>query len=262
MPTFGNQGGAFPLRALHASRVSASNSTLTSLVLLAAFVAFGASCKAKPGASCKPGKDTCLDPKTALYCGKESKYVEIACGGALGCLKLGTHMSCDNSVADVDAACMGADEDESACTPNKKKAVVCKDGKFKLSLECRGPKGCTMVGKSMSCDTTIAEKGDPCTKPGSHACSVDSRNMYICKDSKWDVWRYCRGRDACQVKPNDVSCDVSVSELNDPCGVPGALACASDSKAQLICRGGKYVHDRDCKKQGCNLTNEKHIECM
>jgi hypothetical protein len=227
-----------------------------------ALIVLGAGCKAKPGGTCKAGKDTCLDPKVALHCGKESKYVEVKCGGPLGCLKLGTHMSCDTSIAEIDAPCFSESEDDFACTPNKKKAVVCKDSKFQLSLECRGPKGCSMVGKSMSCDNTIAEKGDPCSKPGNYACSVDSKNMFICKDGKWDVWRYCRGRDACQVKLTDVSCDVSVSDLNDPCGVPGSLACSSDSKVQLICRGGKFVHDRECKKQGCNLTNNKRIECL
>ncbi|NOU31477.1 MAG: hypothetical protein HOO96_26560 [Polyangiaceae bacterium] len=232
------------------------------LLVVGSMVMLGVACKAKVGGSCKPGKDTCSDGKTALHCGKDNKYVEVKCAGPLGCLKLGSHMSCDDSVGDVDQPCMGESEEEYACSANKKKAVVCKDGKYSLHLECRGPKGCSMIGKMLNCDNTIAEKGDPCTKPGNYSCSVDAKNMFICKDGKWDVWRYCRGRDACQVKLSEVSCDVSISEMNDPCGVPGSLACSTDGKLQLICRGGKFVQDRECKKQGCNITNAKRIECQ
>ncbi|MFO0663653.1 MAG: hypothetical protein U0174_06855 [Polyangiaceae bacterium] len=237
---------------------------VVSVVVTGALVVLGAACKPKLGGACKPGKDSCIDSKTAMHCGKDNTYVQVKCAGTLGCLKFGSRVSCDDSVAEDGDACMGDSEEEYACNKGKKKAVVCRDGKFTTHLDCKGPKGCSMIGKMLNCDTTLADKGDNCSKPGTYACATDNKQMFICSsDKKWDVWRYCRGRDACQVKNNgnEVNCDVSISEENDPCGVPNAVACSVDGKKQLICRGGKFVQERECKKNGCTLSNTKRIDC-
>ncbi|NOU31484.1 MAG: hypothetical protein HOO96_26595 [Polyangiaceae bacterium] len=116
-------------------------------------------------------------------------------------------------------------------------------------------------------DLIATETEDPpvagahCPKTGSYACSVDSKTMFLCREGTWDLWRYCRGRDACQTLLTERSCDASISELGDPCGVPGSTACSPDSKLRLLCRRGKFVKDRECKTDACTVTEAKRIEC-
>jgi hypothetical protein len=231
-------------------------------VLILSSVAISVSCKAKLGSGCKPGKDrdVCADPTTALHCNADETYGELKCAGALGCMKLGAKINCDNTTAEADEACLNEGEEAHACSKSKKRALVCKGDKFMPYLECKGPKGCVMTGKNLACDNTIAERGDPCLKPGSLACSVDAKNRFMCKDGKWEIERYCRGRDACQVRMNDFFCDTSLSELNDPCGVAGSLVCDVDGTRQLICKGGKYTEDIPCK-QGCAIMKDRKIDC-
>ena len=209
------------------------------------FIFVAASCKPKEGGKCTPGKDVCVDPKSALHCGSANIYEKVACKGKMGCTKLGTRVTCDDTMAALGDSCFDEGEDY-ACTTDNKQALVCKKGKFELHQECRGSKGCVVQGgmfggpAKISCDTTLQAKGDPCTKPGVFSCSADYKNMLICKDGKMEIYRYCRGQNGCQLKGNDYDCDLSLSEVNDPCGIPGMIVCSSDGKNELVCRGGKF----------------------
>lgn len=165
--------------------------------------------------------------------------------------------------AEVGDTCSNMYEGAFACSHDKKKAVICRGGKFTAQADCKGRGGCSMDGARLHCDATLSDKGEACERPGTYACTQNLKEMLICSsDMKWDAWRSCRGIDACQVKNggNEVNCDVSIANDQDRCGVPNQIACSVDHRKQLICRGGKFVVDRGCAK-GCSLNQFKRVEC-
>jgi hypothetical protein len=234
-------------------RIVVACSFLAALVL-------AAGCGKKAGGSCKGTEGTCIDKKTALTC-RNGTFVEVACAGPLGCAKYQDHANCDTSVASLGDPCMGED-DEYACSPDKKRAFVCKDGKFALHLECRGNGGCSILGHAVSCDMSVAVKGDPCKTQGAVACGEDQKHMLVCRDGKFDLYRYCRGQYGCFMKGETPSCDETLSLAGDPCGIPGQVVCAVDGKNELVCQGGVFTKSLSCKN-GCTVTNRpgRPIDC-
>src|SRR5690606_9117407 len=154
---------------------------------------------------------------------------EVRCQGPLGCAKLGEHANCDDSVAVEGDACIS--DEEYACTPDKKRALVCSGGKFQRYLECRGKAGCSLLGRTVSCDTSVAEKDDPCKTQGAVACTADQKHMVVCRDGKFVLHRYCRGQFGCQTKGDTPTCDETLSLEQDPCGLPGQVVCSVDKTA-------------------------------
>lgn len=232
------------------------------LALVLVAVALVAACGKRAGGSCKADESTCVDKGKALSC-HGGKLVEVACAGPLGCTKLGDRANCDDSVAAAGDACMADAEEQFACTPDKKRALVCKGGTFQMHLECRGAAGCSLLGRTVSCDTSVAEKGDPCKVQGAVACAVDQKHMLVCRDGAFALHRYCRGQYGCQTKGDAPTCDETLSLEQDPCGIPGQVVCAVDGKSELVCQGGVFVRSRSCKKTGCVVTSRpgRPIEC-
>jgi hypothetical protein len=214
----------------------------------------------KTGSRCKGTESTCLDKKTALAC-RNSVYADVACAGPLGCSKYQDHANCDTSVASPNDPCMGED-DEYACSPDKKRAVVCKAGVFQPHLECRGKAGCAMLGRTVSCDTSVAVKGDPCKSQGVVACGEDQKHMLVCRDGRFELYRFCRGQYGCFNKGESPSCDETLSLAGDPCGIPGQVVCATDGKTELVCQGGIFTKSITCKTS-CTVTNRpgRPIDC-
>mgnify|MGYP000930302136 CR=1 FL=1 len=212
-----------------------------------------AACGKKPGSACKPPESTCFDKKTALAC-QGDKFVAIACNGPLGCNKFQDHANCDDTIAAENDLCMGTGEDEYACTPDKKRALVCKGGKFTRYLECRGKGGCSMLGQQISCDTSVANLGDPCKNQGATSCTADQKQMVICRDGKFETYRYCRGAHGCFFQEESPACDETLSLEGDPCGMPGRIVCSVDGQTELRCEGSRYGTSRKCKK-GCTVAN-------
>jgi hypothetical protein len=230
-----------------------------------------ASCKPKLGSKCSPGQATCADAHNAMACGADMTLQLVPCKGVQGCTqdKATKKVQCDDEIADEGDGCMLSQSENWACSVDKKRALICEEGKFKLNYECRGPKACSIkhdwakMQDTVSCDTSLQAKGDPCKKPGAFACSADFKQLLQCKDGKFDLYRYCRGATACSIKESgDYNCDESMAELNDPCGVPGMVVCAMDTKSELTCQGGKFVHARDCKRSGCHITAYNRIDCQ
>lgn len=219
-----------------------------------------AGCKRKAGSACKGAESICADKTTALAC-RAGTFTAVACAGPLACSKFEDHANCDTSVAVAGDPCMGED-DEYACSPDRKHAVVCKSGRFEPWLECRGAGGCSMLGRTVSCDTSIATVGDPCKAQGAVACSVDQKQMVICRDGKFDVYRQCRGQFGCFLKGDTPSCDETVSMVGDPCGLPGQVVCSIDGKTELVCQGGTFTKSLTCKT-ACTVTNRagRPIDC-
>jgi hypothetical protein len=226
-------------------------------ILLLSIVA----CGKRPGASCKGTESLCLDKKTAISC-QGGKFASVTCGGPLGCTKFQEHANCDTSVANEGDPCMGEGDDEYACSPNQKRAVVCKAGKFERYLECRGKGGCSVLGRTVACDTSVAVKGDPCKSQGAVACSEDQKSMLTCRDGKFDIYRYCRGQYGCFMKGEAPSCDETLSMDGDPCGIPGQVVCNVDGTSELVCQNGIFSRSRSCKKS-CTVTNRpgRPIDC-
>lgn len=224
--------------------------TLTALLV--------AACGKRAGGSCKGSEATCRDDKTALAC-HGGRFVEVACRGPAGCAKYRGGASCDTSVASAGEACMGED-DEYACSPDGRRALVCKGGQFQLYLECRGAQGCAMSGRDVSCDTSIARVADPCKAQGALACDEERKQLLVCRHGKMELSRHCRGPGACSEKGDAPSCDESLALPGDPCTVPGQVACSVDGRSELVCESGLFTRARGCKT-GCVKGRAGKIEC-
>lgn len=153
-------------------------------------------------------------------------------------------------------------EDEYACSPDRKHALVCKNGAFEPYLECRGKAGCAMLGRTVSCDLSIAGQGDPCKTQGAVACGEDQRQMVVCRDGRYEVYRHCRGQYGCFLKGETPSCDETLSLPGDPCGIPGQVVCSVDGKSELVCQGSSFMKSISCKTS-CTVTNRpgRPVEC-
>lgn len=139
-----------------------------SFILLGCLSAIGYACKPEAGEICKPSDRACADPQTALEC-QRGKYVAAPCKGPKGCTDDGCDFS-GNAEGDVCSTDLNGIQ---ACTTDKKSAIMCAEGRFRL-LPCRGPGGCkpTMVklksGESVEsttevdCDEAVGEPGDLC----------------------------------------------------------------------------------------------------
>ena len=227
--------------------------------ILAALLAAG--CKKKAGDDCKANEALCPTKDTALAC-QSGKLVEVACKGPLGCGTFQEHANCDDSVASEGDSCMGASEDEYACSVDKKRAVVCRNGKFAPYMECRGTSGCALLGKQIACDTSVAAKNDPCKAQGASACSDDQKEMLVCRDGKFAHYRYCRGKAGCYFQDTAPACDETRSEDGDECGIAGYVVCSVDGKSELICQTGRFMFSRTCRT-GCTVLGTGHggIDC-
>ncbi|MBX3234023.1 MAG: hypothetical protein KIT84_33215 [Labilithrix sp.] len=217
--------------------------------------------KTKEGAPCKGNEQACAaDKASGLVC-RNGTFVSVACAGPLKCAKYEDHINCDTSIASAGATCMGED-DEHACTADKKQALACKGGRFEKLADCRGPDGCSMLGRTPACDASVAVKDDACNKDGALACTEDKKQMLACRSGKFVLHRQCRGEHGCITKPEGPSCDESISEVGDPCGVAGMVVCSTDGKTELVCQGNRYTKTRTCKTS-CTISTRpgRPIDC-
>jgi hypothetical protein len=144
------------------------------------------------------------DQKSMLEC-KGNKWTKTAsCLGSNGCMLVGKTVKCDNSVAALGDAC--SHEEDYACSPDKKLELVCKGGKFGISATCRGPKGCAVVGKQVSCDDTKAMANDSCGKDQSYTCDLEGKSILVCKAGHYVLDEACKGKLNCRVLGTKVGC--------------------------------------------------------
>ena len=186
--------------------------------------------------------------------------MEAHCRGPGGCSKLGTKVTCDDSLAEDADLCLDVETENRACSTDRRRSLLCNGGTFKTVEMCRGAKGCQVHGDSVTCDDHIAQKDDPCPNAATFACSPDFKTRLVCKDGKMQFDRFCRGQSGC--REFDQSCDESISEVGDPCGFSGMIGCSVDAKQELVCEGGRYVGRRPCKRGGCRVTANRGIDCQ
>jgi hypothetical protein len=232
----------------------------TTLKYLFVFALFLGGCKAKPGDKCDSAQAaTCEDRATALAC-REGVLVSAPCRGPSGCAKGEERaISCDDSFAVEGEACIGGDHESRACSTDHAKSLLCDLGKWRAVQRCTGAKACTVDRGAVSCDVRGAATSDPCPGPGTFACAPDSRSRLACKDGKFQFDRFCKGQAGC--RDHDLACDQSIAGLGDTCGLPGALACGSDGRTELICQGGAFAVRQQCAGGGCQVAGNGGIDC-
>jgi hypothetical protein len=228
-------------------------------VLCAVATAAAACNKPKPGGACEVGQAICQDSATVLAC-QGDVFVEAHCRGPGGCTKLGTRVTCDDSIAAEGDRCLESGSENRACSADHKTSLLCTAGKFSPVQACHGPRGCQIKGDFVTCDAKIGDRGDACAPAGTFACTPDKKSRIVCgKDGKFAFDRYCRGPTGCH--DLDLACDETVSDLGDPCGVTGMFACNTDGSARLVCSGGQYETDQACPR-GCNVLAGGRIDCQ
>jgi hypothetical protein len=166
---------------------------------------------------------------------------------------------------------------------NGRVAACSRDGKTELHCgagntlgvvgTCKGPNGCraSLDSKSIDCDVTLADKGDPCVV-NDDACSTDHKSELRCQAGHFAVIATCKGPDGCTLTPAGkkgdgytLSCDDHVADVGDPCFDAERTACSSDKKAYLTCNAQKFAVERACKG-GCTVkkvagTANKELDC-
>jgi hypothetical protein len=231
---------------------------LRAIVLLLAGAVAAAGCKAKAGDKCRAGQDTCQDSTTALDC-RASVFVEARCHGPAGCAKQGAALACDDSLSVEGEPCRIEEHENRACSTDRTESLLCVSGKWKVAQRCTGAKGCAISGDAVTCDVRGAGTGDPCPRPGTFACSADSKSRLACKNGAFTFDRFCKGQGGC--RDHDLACGQSIADVGDACGLPGALACSSDGKSELLCQGGQFALKQACESAGCVAAANHRIEC-
>jgi hypothetical protein len=221
------------------------------LVLLSLAIG-GTGCKPKPGGRCGPSQVACFDKGTALFC-LDGKFTEMSCGGPAGCVQSGKQVDCDNTLANKGEGC--AEQEDLACTADKKNELRCRGNKFVVASTCRGPTGCYFTGNKLHCDTDVADLTDPCEDKDDLACSLDKKSLYKCDGATYKVESACKGPKGCQIEGTSVKCDHHLADLNDVCHVDGNFACAMDKKTLLVCKGNKFHKEKGCKN-GCSFAEK------
>jgi hypothetical protein len=224
---------------------------LAPALALAFAVALLPACGKRPGGSCKATESLCMNPTTALSC-TGGKFSEVQCKGPLGCTRYQDHANCDVSVSAEGDPCLGVNDEEYACSVDKKRALVCRNGRMERYLECRGKAGCALLGQQVSCDTSVAEKGDPCKVQGASACTSGQKELLVCRDGKFVHYRHCRGQAGCYTRDDAPACDETLSLELDECGLPGFVVCSVDGQSELVCQGSQFIKARTCRG-GCTV---------
>lgn len=231
-------------------------------------IASVAACRDKPAAGrpCRVVDQlVCGASDRAFLCepaqpGGTTSWEEVPCKGARGCSRKGDADECDDTLAAESDPCPRNPPLDYACTADKTKALVCKEGRYGEWRACRGPDGCQVEGgRNVRCDTTLGEAGDPCAQQGTYACSADGKTMLLCDGSALAAASSCRGPGGCRVEreTHKVDCDDALAREGDPCDQAKRIACAEDRKAELGCQAGKYVKKRECRHTDCRLEGSE-----
>jgi hypothetical protein len=231
--------------------------SLSALLVASAAVVLAACGKPQLGGKCAAGQGACVDAKSGLYCGSDSTYKAMTCGGEHGCTAQGAKVMCDNDISAVGDGC--DTPNDGACTADHKSLLQCKNEKFVLIDTCNGPGACKIAGDMLNCDNDIANAGDVCSNKGNFACTSDKGTALRCDDGKYAPIQSCRGPKACGIihpkpKVTDIDCDFTVANEGDPCAFPGNEACSADKKNMFTCVGTKYTQSTACPgPAGCTV---------
>lgn len=223
----------------------------------------GAACPALDRVACDGtgGALVCELPATASTAATVGGvWTAVGCRGTRGCTHGSGGDACDDTTANAGDACPRNPPLDYACTPDKSAALVCKDGHFDTWRACRGPDGCVVeAGRTVRCDTTLGQTGDPCGQAGAVSCQADGKAMLACDGAHLAVATSCRGPQGCHADrvSGKVTCDDSLAAEGDRCDQDGRIACSEDHKAELACTAGVYAKKRECRRTDCRLDGDK-----
>jgi hypothetical protein len=224
-----------------------------------------AGCKPEVGGKCSQNGIMAKtgDATSVLTC-VSGAWTKLPCRGPKGAAQVGARMECDDTIASDGDACLQESNADAACSVDRKSFLICNatatGATFSTKAQCRGPKQCQVTGNEVTCDTTLQSVNDPCDQPGVGTCSEDKKRRLVCKDSKWQVDRFCRGASGCTTSNREVDCDESLANPGDPCGLSGN-ACSNDGKTELSCVGGHFVPHKTCKNW-CRIVGSRTLDCV
>lgn len=152
------------------------------------------------------------------------------------------------------------DKGEARCL-DRERQLVCDQGKF-IESPCRGPEGCSLAPKGVSCDVSANKPGDLCSRDdeGAAACT-DPKTLISCRGGSYQP-SPCRGPDGCVASEGRPKCDTSVATSGDACAEQEKpKACSTDGKTLLACKGGTMQTELPCRgPDGCKITASK-LDC-
>jgi len=142
--------------------------------------------------------------------------------------------------------------------------LYCANGAFQADT-CKGPKGCYEEKGIASCDLTGNDNGDPCPAAldGFSVCRADRKTRAMCKGGKYVV-ETCKGEDGCTTESVGMArCDRGDPDPGDSCTSDARLQfCASDKKAFVTCKEGKFVVRQKCPgPNGCRSQSAGVVSC-
>ncbi len=156
------------------------------------------------GARCdgaSDGYECGADKASVMKCDGGRWTLVGECLGPKGCTSA-QKISCDDSIADVNEPC--ATEGSAACSRDGSRLLECSGGAMIQRASCRGELHCQVRGGTPTCDTRIAQAGDPCGGDGEVACAVDGRSLLRCTNHVMVETRTCP--DSCAVKGTEILC--------------------------------------------------------
>lgn len=126
-------------------------------------------------------------------------------------------------------------------------ALFCgEDGKL-AAMGCGGPKACVQQGKVAACDTSLSVAGDGCEDNDNIACSTDKKSELDCKAHTWVVGATCKGAKGCETKGDELFCDHTIADKDDPCHRDGQIACTTDKSLILRCTNNVMTAIDSCR---------------
>ncbi len=176
------------------------------LPLVIFFALASPACKkpAAPGQPCSNEGEALCHGTTQLLACRTGTWSEVTCGGPQGCTTSEGAVTCDESIGREGEACSPGPGARYACAAEGGRRLACAAGHWKVASTCRGPKGCEAHASRVACDDSVALAGDPCTKEGDSACSVDGKAVLACKGGVFGPSTTCRGR--CVAQGLNVRC--------------------------------------------------------
>lgn len=154
--------------------------------------------KNQPGDQCavsEEGVASCVSDHRMIVC-RGQKYRFEPCRGPDGCENSSGRARCDKTLASVGDPCLP--EIDQACDVKGRELLGCQAGKLVVKYSCRGPDGCQVKDK-LSCDMSVADKGDRCDQQmqGASACTPDKTGIVTCVDGKFVKDEDCKQGEEC-----------------------------------------------------------------
>ena len=212
---------------------------------------------ARPGQPCLVDEQVlCNGERTAIAC-IEHTWRSARCRGATGCVRSVAQDAappddlCDQLIADEHEVCVT--RDDFTCAADGKALLACENHAWRTRQRCGGQNACTVKGKRVVCDNSVANVGDACIERDDYACATDLESALRCDGGTFTLASRCEGPKGCAIARSEsgarVECDDSISAVGSACDREGHYSCSVDLTRILVCRAHHFVSDDACKKR-------------